>query len=412
MNAGAISPRWSVRPRPLLWRFVPVVAGLVAFHLWNSQELFLLFASGILATAAVSLAAGLWLGRRARVRAAWPETAHAGTAHAFSMRLSNSGPLPLPLSTVELSVPGTALPAQVAAPLVDSEEPAELDVELEFRRRGVFKFARVRTVCAPLGFFEVRREWDVPVNLVVHPKVWVLAERDLGPGSPFTALGMGNLPRPGHDVEFLGVREYATGDSPRLVHWPTTARRGKLFVKELARSSRADVTLFTDLASPGPWTDAVTEDLVTGAASIVHLFRDLHLRYQMLVNAVRPVHVRFGLGSAQYQHAMHVLTQVARGGDRKASELLGLLVPTLARPNALIVMAAFPTAGLLDLLCGVHGQGVPVALLTPWLRNLPDGAIGAAPGWEPVGPGGRALPFRTHRYSSGEDLKAILAGLR
>ena len=43
-----------------------------------------------------------------------------------------------------------------------------------------------------------------------------------------------------------GVREYTTGDTLKRIHWPTTARRGKLMVKEFEQDPQAEVWLFLD----------------------------------------------------------------------------------------------------------------------------------------------------------------------
>jgi len=43
-----------------------------------------------------------------------------------------------------------------------------------------------------------------------------------------------------------GVREYIPGDSLNRIHWPTTARRDKLMVKEFEQDPQADVWLFVD----------------------------------------------------------------------------------------------------------------------------------------------------------------------
>jgi len=43
-----------------------------------------------------------------------------------------------------------------------------------------------------------------------------------------------------------GVRPYAPGDPMRRIHWPTTARRGQLIVKEFEQDPQAEVWIFLD----------------------------------------------------------------------------------------------------------------------------------------------------------------------
>jgi uncharacterized protein (DUF58 family) len=44
-----------------------------------------------------------------------------------------------------------------------------------------------------------------------------------------------------------GVREYAPGDSFNRIHWPSTARAGRLIVKEFELDPTADIWLFLDM---------------------------------------------------------------------------------------------------------------------------------------------------------------------
>jgi uncharacterized protein (DUF58 family) len=53
--------------------------------------------------------------------------------------------------------------------------------------------------------------------------------------------GHRNLPLRSGGFDFHSVREYEDGESLRKVHWPTTARLGRLMVKELRESPRDDV---------------------------------------------------------------------------------------------------------------------------------------------------------------------------
>jgi uncharacterized protein (DUF58 family) len=48
------------------------------------------------------------------------------------------------------------------------------------------------------------------------------------------------------------VRPYVSGDPARLVHWPTSARRGELVVREYEPPPALGVALLVDLRGPRP----------------------------------------------------------------------------------------------------------------------------------------------------------------
>lgn len=55
------------------------------------------------------------------------------------------------------------------------------------------------------------------------------------------------MARPGQSLMYLGTRDYRPGDEPRSIHWPATARAGRLIVKEREFDLPPMVTLVLDL---------------------------------------------------------------------------------------------------------------------------------------------------------------------
>ena len=54
--------------------------------------------------------------------------------------------------------------------------------------------------------------------------------------------------RSSQQEEYHGLRDYRSGDSPRWIHWRTSARRGELMVKEFEQQNEQDLALLID-----PW---------------------------------------------------------------------------------------------------------------------------------------------------------------
>jgi uncharacterized protein (DUF58 family) len=111
-------------------------------------------------------------------------------------------------------------------------------------RRGLMRLAAVTVASSwPLGIARARREVRLDFEVMVHPRYVLPAEaRRHGSREP-----AGITASRGQGDEFLGLREYRSGDSQRRVHWPTTARTGTLMVVETARESSNSSAYALDL---------------------------------------------------------------------------------------------------------------------------------------------------------------------
>ncbi len=152
-------------------------------------------------------------------------------------------------------------------------------------RRGLFRLGPISLTAGDVfGLFTVRREVPETRSLLVYPLVVDLpsfVEPPYGPpGGEALHLRTGQI-----TPNAVGVREYAPGDPLKRIHWPSTARRGRLMVKEFALDPRAEVWVVVDaraevqavlpysvpllgLAWPEPGVPPLIPDTLEYAASI------------------------------------------------------------------------------------------------------------------------------------------------
>jgi uncharacterized protein (DUF58 family) len=115
------------------------------------------------------------------------------------------------------------------------------------RQRGRFTLGPVTLATGdPFGLFKMQRELPQTSPIIVYPAIVEL---------PSFAIPTGHLPggdalrRRTHYVttNVRGVRDYVPGDSFNRIHWPSTARKDRLIVKEFELDPMADVWLFLDM---------------------------------------------------------------------------------------------------------------------------------------------------------------------
>ncbi len=88
----------------------------------------------------------------------------------------------------------------------------------------------------PFGFYRNIRKVNVFTDLVVLPTPLETQVSYLRSTSQVAKDELSTVGIPGSSTEFLGVREYQSGDQLRKVHWASTARLGKLITKQFERN--------------------------------------------------------------------------------------------------------------------------------------------------------------------------------
>jgi uncharacterized protein (DUF58 family) len=136
-------------------------------------------------------------------------------------------------------------------------------------RRGVFRTVRVQLrTSAPIGVFVRTRtvRVDLPAPIAVAPRP-AIAPPVLHPvPEERVPVGTTAFTRGGGDT-VRAVRPYAPGDPARLVHWPTSARRGEIVVREHEPPPGLGVAIVVDLRGEKPET-AASRAAGIGAATL------------------------------------------------------------------------------------------------------------------------------------------------
>src|SRR5690349_12143943 len=131
-----------------------------------------------------------------------------------------------------------------------------------FVRRGLYTLTGYRIATKfPFALFRKSRDVDAPLEVLVYP-----ARVAVPRPAPRTATrGENRANRTGRRGEFFGLREHRSGDDRRDVHWRSSARTGRLLVREYEDEHARKVVIGVDNALPDSVRDAVTDGALTPA---------------------------------------------------------------------------------------------------------------------------------------------------
>jgi uncharacterized protein (DUF58 family) len=117
-------------------------------------------------------------------------------------------------------------------------------------------------------------------------------------------------------VEFHGLRAFRPGDSPRWIHWRTTARTGELMVREFDHGTHHDLLLILEpFAGPNNAKSERLEAAVSLAATVCWAWAHESNDRVILAVAGREPVVADGLGSANQALALLECLAAVRGSE-------------------------------------------------------------------------------------------------
>lgn len=141
-------------------------------------------------------------------------------------------------------------------------------------RRGVYRFSKAKVASRyPLGLVEGFCFLDMPDRVVVYPAIGRLNRRWNKLIEAEHSGQQSTRHRQGwSEGDFYALREWRNGDSRRWIHWRTSAKLGKLAVRQFEQRRSADVVLLLDLHLPASASNqdlAMVEAVISFAATVV-----------------------------------------------------------------------------------------------------------------------------------------------
>ena len=188
----------------------------------------------------------------------------AGQTAVGEISVRNERGRPVRAGIIELPI-GSGTGEFVVPPLGAHEKWDEMFL-ISSRHRGLINVGPARAVRSdPLGLLRRVRSWDEPVVLHVHP-VTIRVPVD-ATGFQLDVEGVSTGKLSSSDVSFHALRDYEPGDDRRAVHWQSTARLGKLIVRQYEETHRSHHLIVLDTARSS-WDRDSFEDGISVAASL------------------------------------------------------------------------------------------------------------------------------------------------
>ena len=251
----------------------------------------------------------------------------------------------------------------------------------------------------PLGIFRFTRVLPETASLVVAPAT--VPVPGFSPPTGYLPGGEAMHRRtPYITASVSGVRDYAPGDSFNRIHWPSTARTGRLISKEFELDPLADVWIFLDMhrdvQAETPWTPPVIGALswisrkaeqrlelppstveygVTVAASLAQHFLEMDREVGFLSYPKRREFIQPDRGERQLTRLLEVLAVIEADGAVPMAQLLTTEGMHLARHATLIVITSSTDSKWVTALRGLRArgvQGIGVFLAAATFGQAPD----------------------------------------
>ena len=156
------------------------------------------------------------------------------------IRLTVTNPRPRPLLPSRMEMPVGPGRAVFVVPTLTPRAVHERGFVLPTQRRGIVTVGPVLAVQRdPVGLLQRERSLTEPQNIHIHPRTLRLGTVLHGVLRDIEGAVTQDLSS--SDVAFHALRDYVPGDDRRNVHWRTTARTGRLMVRQFEETRRSSL---------------------------------------------------------------------------------------------------------------------------------------------------------------------------
>jgi len=208
-----------------------------------------------------------------------------------------------PLLTDERGVPIRRL---------DPQEVGRASLTALFEQRGVFDLPaiRIERTC-PLGLTRSGRTHPCRSRVIVHPRQYPVDRVDFSGARVYQPGGIPLSASVGESTEFVGLREYRTGDPLRHISWRAWARVGEPVVREFQGEYFRRVALVLDTrVRRGSSEDDHFETAVSVTASVAQYFETHEFIIDLFAAGSRLFYLQAGTGLGRMEDVLDLLACV------------------------------------------------------------------------------------------------------
>lgn len=275
------------------------------------------------------------------IRRLSPSLVHEGDRAAVDAVITNRGRRTL-TNVAFVDEVGALGRAVFEAGTIRPDETGDAEYQILCRPRGVYPVGPVTaTVTDPLRLSKTTSQIPAIDRLIVYPEVEDLVGFPMTRGrDPAMQASRPEFSQRGGE-DFYTLREYVVGDDLRRVHWPSSAKKDELMIRQLETPWQSRALVILDIRQSAYESEECFEKSVRGAASIIrHLARE-GFDADLWAGGVGATPI------SQYSAVMEKLAIVEREG-RVDIRAVASRLKAVGRGGALVLVTGIPDSDLLE----------------------------------------------------------------
>ncbi len=289
----------------------------------------------------------------------------AGTPAAWEADASVDGPRPVTGWEVVDSGPAHALRWSLVNTMPG--EQIRLRGQVLLPQRGVYACRPLKAATSfPFGLVRQELEFGEGERVTVLPRLGTLhvgrLRRWLMHAARPDERSRHTRRRLALEAEFHGLRQFRPGDSPRWIHWRTSARTGELVVREFDHGTHYDLLLILEPFAPTPDSNLVDAAVSLAATVCWTWAKEAGDRVTVAVAGPEPVVVPGGDGPGAVIAGLEALAAVQGVTEVDAAAIGRRLDRTVVPPGPTLLVGTRPEGRTADELSRVLDR--PVAYLS------------------------------------------------
>ena len=209
----------------------------------------------------------------------------------------------------------------------------------------------------PFGIFQRRRVVWPATTVTVYPRLLEVSQF-----LPDAAHTVGDASVQGHYIDAppdaLGVRDHDASDGFNRIHWPSTARLGRLMSRTFERYEGSDILVLLDLdrsVHHGEGPDSSLERAMSLAASLVHAAIVRSQAVGLVANNRDAATFPPARGGEQLARILDFLAEARADGGSATFPRLKAAALTYS-PDAMLIITPRPAGRWLEQLVAVDGR--------------------------------------------------------